>query len=89
MATGNPFLAALLEAAKVKDAAAALESLSKAGVECLDDFPSQEVKLRDFLTECGLTLVDVSKIGDTITGVRDGKITVRADLPAEMPRPFH
>ncbi len=76
MATGIPLLAGLLEAAKVKDASAALELLSKAGVESLDDFPSQKVELRDFLKDCGLTLVNVSKIGDTITGVRDGKIKV-------------
>ncbi len=42
MATGIPLLAGLLEAAKVKDASAALELLSKAGVESLDDFPSQK-----------------------------------------------
>ena len=88
MASGNPFLAALLETARVRDAPAALEVLSKAGVESLDDFPSQEAKLRDFLKDCGLTLVNVSKIGDTITGVRDGKITVRSPILPKRLDPF-
>ena len=77
MATANSFLAALLEAARVRDAPAALEVLSKAGVESLDDFPPQE-RLRSFLKDCGLLLVNADKVEATITGVRDGKITVRA-----------
>ena len=88
MASGNPFLAALLETARVRDAPATLQALSKAGVASLDDFPSEEVQLRDFLKDCGLTFVNVPKISDTITGVRDGKIKVSATFLSRCLDPF-
>ena len=78
-AQGKDGLSALLDVANAKDARAALELLFKAGVEGLDDFPPPE-RLRGFLKECGLTLVNTDRIEATVTAVRAGTIAVRCFL---------